>query len=91
MTTRQKINDWAEMVESQVLLLDPPVFDEAILGIAERADGMTVVAYDRMECIRILMRDGMNRDEAEEYFEFNTIGAWMGEGTPVFIDTRYAE
>ena len=24
-------------------------------------------------------------DEANEYFEYNVIGAWMGEDTPVFI------
>ena len=27
-------------------------------------------------------------EEAVEYFEYNTIGAWVGEHTPVFI-TRY--
>jgi hypothetical protein len=24
--------------------------------------------------------------EAEEYFDFNIQGAWLGEGTPVFVD-----
>ena len=28
---------------------------------------------------------GMTDAEAVEYFEFNTIGSWMGEGTPIFI------
>lgn len=65
-------------------------FDDAILGIAERADGMRVVAYDRQRCIEILMKD-MTREEAEEFFEFNTIGAWVGDMTPVFVDTRWAE
>ena len=30
-------------------------------------------------------RDGMHEDEAEEYFEFNVTGAWVGHGTPVFV------
>jgi hypothetical protein len=33
----------------------------------------------------------MTREEAEEFFEFNTIGAWLGDATPVFIDMRPAE
>jgi hypothetical protein len=86
MTTRERIGEWLE----EALFLDPSDFDEAIIGIAERAGGLSVVAYDRSVVIDILERD-MPRDEAEEFFEFNTIGAWMGECTPVFIDTRYAE
>ena len=48
--------------------------------------------YDAHECLSILVwRDGMSAEEAEEFFEFNTLGAYMGENTPQFIwlfDTR---
>ena len=27
----------------------------------------------------------MDEDEAEEYFEFNVVGGWVGHGTPVFV------
>ena len=27
----------------------------------------------------------MTNEEAIEYFEFNVVGAWMGEGTPIFL------
>lgn len=73
-----------------LLFLEPEAFDEAIIGLAERAGGMTAVAYDRTRCVDILARD-MSREDAEEFFEFNTAGAWVGEHTPVFVDTRYAE
>jgi uncharacterized beta-barrel protein YwiB (DUF1934 family) len=43
------------------------------------------VIYDREKCIEILMADGTDRDEAEEYFEFNTSGAWVGNATPGFL------
>ena len=29
-------------------------------------------------------RDGMSYEDAIEFFEYNTIGSWMGEGTPLF-------
>jgi len=45
-----------------------------------------VVVYDRERCIEILMaRDGMSEDEAEEFFCFNTEGAWVGDYTPVWL------
>ena len=59
-------------------------FDEAIIGIARQFSSQEFVAYDRAKCIEILMRD-MTEDEAEEYFEFNVIGAWVGPGTPVGV------
>lgn len=92
MTTRYKINAYADCCDSEILLLEPDYFDEAILGIAERADGMTVVAYDRTRCIDLIQSNSdCSREDAEEFFEFNTAQAWMGPGTPVFIDTRVAE
>jgi hypothetical protein len=59
-------------------------FDEAILGVVERA-GLLAVCYDRNKIIQILMRD-MNYEEAFEYYEFNILGAYMGESTPVYLD-----
>ena len=89
MTTRERISAFMEGEEA--LLLEPEIFDEAIIGIAERCGQPPLVAYDRARCIEILMREGMDHEEAEEFYEFNTAGAWMGEGTPIFIDTRWAE
>lgn len=86
MATRELIN---EMLE-EAIFLEPLDFDEAIIGIAQRFGMDPVVCYDRTRCIDILARD-MSREEAEEFFEFNTIGFWMGDATPVFVDTRPSE
>jgi hypothetical protein len=59
-------------------------FDEAVIGVVERA-GLLAVCYDRNKIISILMRD-MNETEAVEYYEFNILGAYMGEATPVYLD-----
>lgn len=68
----------------EVLLCDG--FDDAIIGIAERAGMESVVAYNVEKILDILMiRDKMTYDEALEYYEFNIVGAWMGEFTSVFI------
>jgi hypothetical protein len=65
-------------------------FDEAIIGIAERIGLGPVVAYDVEKMLDIMIeRDGMTYEEAREYFDFNIIGAWMGEFTPIFITTEF--
>jgi len=76
-------------IESAIFL-EPNIFDEAIIGIAYRFGMEPVVTYDRTIVIDILARE-MTREEAEEFFEFNTIGSWMGDLTPIFVDTRPAE
>ena len=32
-----------------------------------------------------MKRDGMTHDEATEFFEFNVVGSWVGEETPIFL------
>ena len=59
-------------------------FDEAIIGVVERI-GLLAVCYDKSKILRILMRD-MNEIEAIEYFEFNILGAYMGDSSPAFLD-----
>lgn len=62
-------------------------FDDAIIGIAHRAGGMEVIAYDIRKCLKILQdRDGMDAETAQEFFDFNVVDAYMGDHTPVFIE-----
>ena len=61
--------------------------DEAIMGVCMRYGEPDVVAYDFLKVLKILVdRDGMSPEESLEFFEFNIIGAGMGERTPVFVD-----
>jgi len=61
-------------------------FEDAIIGVAERCGQPTLVVYDCHKCLDILMqRDGMDHEEALEFFMFNTTGAWVGENTPLFM------
>jgi hypothetical protein len=62
-------------------------FEGCELGLAFRATCAPVIAYDRGKCIQRLMeRDGMSQEDAEEFFEFNVIAAWVGDGTPIFVE-----
>ena len=61
-------------------------FTDAIIGMCMQFGQLPVVAYDYYKCIKILQdRDGMSKIEAEEYMEYNVVGAYMGLYSPVFI------
>jgi hypothetical protein len=48
---------------------------------------MLAVAYSEPKVIELLIKhDKMTPDEAMEYYQFNILGAYLGENTPVFID-----
>ena len=64
--------------------------DNAIVGIVERIYQENILCYDKNIIIKNLMKD-MSEEEAIEYFEFNIIGAYMGEFTPCFIDFNWSE
>lgn len=62
----------------------PTDMREAIIGYVERFGMQPVILLDKEKCMDILMKYGMPEDEAVDFFYFNTIGSWMGEGTPCF-------
>jgi hypothetical protein len=81
--TREEIAE----INPEALLCDG--FDEAIIGIAERINLGPIVAYSVDKIINIMVeRDGMTYEEAMEYYDYNIIGSWMGDNTPIFITTN---
>ena len=61
-------------------------FEKALLGVGHQFN-TPVAVYSKDRCLHVLMaRDGMSREAAKEYFDFNVAGAWVGEGTPIFMD-----
>lgn len=68
----------------EALLLDG--FEEAFVGIARRCGQPSLAVYDRATCVSILCKQGLSEEQAEEHFEFNVAGAWVGEHTPFVIE-----
>ena len=63
-------------------------FEDAFVGTTISAFGRKQVAvYDYDKCLLILMHDNhMTEDDAIEYFDYNVIGSWVGEDTPIYIN-----
>ena len=80
---RKKIEDFCRECEIEILFCDG--YDEAIIGLG-RCFNQFKVVYDKLKVIDILKKS-MTQEQAEEFFEFNIVGAYVGEATPIFIDT----
>ena len=70
-------------------------FDGALIGIV-RQFNRYLALYDYDKAVEIVADDivdvpGASLDrleEAAEYMEFNVVGAWLGENTPLFLVQR---
>lgn len=63
-------------------------FDEAIIGTCQGWNGNELIeriCYDGGKMTDILMDQGMDLIEAEEYIQFNIIGGYVGEYTPTIL------
>ena len=91
-TSTPRLNRRQEIVDDygddELLFLSEPEFDEAILGISRRIGQEDVVAYNANKIYEILAKQLNTEDWTMiyEYYEFNILGAYVGDRTPVFID-----
>jgi hypothetical protein len=80
-----------ELLEEELVELNPEAlfadgFDDAIIGYSRRINLDYVVCYSYDTCIEILMgRDEMTEEDAIEYMEYNVVGAYVGDNTPIFV------
>lgn len=71
--------DLMTQFEEQVKDLGRPLkldgLDAAIIGVADCWDPGQVIVYDREKIVRIFIRQGMTRGEAQEYIDYNIVGS----------------
>jgi hypothetical protein len=70
-------------IRPELMLVDG--YDNCIVGIVEDFDS-TKVCYNTFLILEKLQQEGMSREEAIEYFDFNILGSYVGEYTPCFIE-----
>lgn len=60
-------------------------FDSALLGFGRRFNNIVAV-YSYAKCVALLVKEsGMSEEEAHEYMDYNVIGAFVGDKTPIFM------
>ena len=67
--------------------------EAALVGVGRRCNQPDLAVYSIEKAIEVLMQDqGQSREEAVEWLEFNSIGAWVGDDTPIWLEeTNIAE
>ncbi|MAH46640.1 hypothetical protein CMI37_12485 [Candidatus Pacearchaeota archaeon] len=61
-------------------------YDDCVIGVLERFGMEPIVLYDKEKVINKLVEDGCDGYEgANEFYEFNQLGAWVGDKTPGFL------
>lgn len=68
--------------EHELLTMDG--YDDCIVGIVERFGQPPIVCYDKAKVLEKLVADGCSEEDADEWWSYNQIGAWVGESTPCF-------
>lgn len=86
---RQWVNDRANELEEELILLEGSEFDDAIMGIAE-VNHLHVVVYSTSKIIDVLLADGLadglSIEDAYDHFYFNIAGAYLGPHTPIYVE-----
>ena len=77
------LDDLAEL-NPDALLADG--LTAAFIGYTINHHHAHVAVYDAAKCVDILVqRDGMTHEGAEEFLEFNTFSAYVGENGPIYV------
>jgi hypothetical protein len=62
-------------------------YDNAIVGVCVGFDSGRVV-YSVSKMIDACMKEaGMSYEDSVEWLEYNTFGAYVGDNTPIYIET----
>ena len=69
------------------MLITADGLDKAILGTVSSFGRSETVLYSVKKILEIMMeRDGMTEEEALEFFEYNILGSYNGQGMPSFMN-----
>tara|TARA_R100000049_G_C1868331_1_gene29073 strand:+ start:271 stop:543 length:273 start_codon:yes stop_codon:yes gene_type:complete len=82
----EKLGEYQEL--GQEIYSLPEKFDSALVAVGWRFKDGPLAVYDKNKVIGILDAEmGEEGEEwGEEFFDFNVIGSWIGDSTPVFIE-----
>ncbi len=83
-----KILEYLKECSEEALLMEPRSdYDDCIIGVGARFHDGPIAIYSVERILAVLMRnDGVSEEEAQEWFDFNIIGAWLSPGTPIFAN-----
>jgi hypothetical protein len=59
--------------------------EEAFIGIGYQFND-PIAIYSKSKAIQCFIGEGMDEEQAYEYFDYNVAGAYVGGATPIFLE-----
>lgn len=84
--SQNKLQKILEIYDNEEILFADG-FDEAVVGIEPNTLRL-IYSIPRMVDI-LVEQDGISDEDAIEYLEFNTLNAYVGEKTPIYIEDDF--
>ena len=69
--------------EESVMFADG--LEEAFIGIGYQ-NYSPVAIYSKSKAIQCFIDQGMDEEQAYEYFDYNIAGSYVGDNTPIFLE-----
>lgn len=83
-TKHQRLAEFLALIDDDIMLADG--CEDAFIGVANTLNGFVAVYSTDRLIGKYMKEDMMDFDTAEEYVQFNIIGSYVGEKTPIFIE-----
>jgi hypothetical protein len=81
-------NPYQDLAEINPEALTADGFEDAYIGHTTGNFSPAVAVYDYDKCVEVMMGQGLSHEEAVEYIDFNTVGAYVGNHGPIYIHPR---
>lgn len=73
-----------EEMDEEILLFSE--MNDALIGWTKPMNSPVLAVYDYRKLVDVVMEiSECSVDEAEEYVDYNVLGAYMGPGTPIVV------
>jgi hypothetical protein len=82
-----------EAIKARLSELNPkalimPEFDDALVGVGCRGNSMPVAVYNERGIINLLIvNEGLSYSDAWDHYGYNIAQSYMGEHTPIIIES----
>lgn len=83
----EEMREWIRGHNAEAVVWEPEAYDAALVGVGHRCGSEAVAVYDYGKLVEVTMSlsDGGSEEEAAEYVDFNILGAYVGESTPIVL------
>jgi hypothetical protein len=83
-TDNEKLEEFLADIDDEIVIADG--LAHAFIGLTNTQHGVVAVYSTERIISNLMENDNMDFETAEEYMQFNIIGADVGQRTPVFVD-----